>query len=276
MNKHMPKISIVTPSCNQGEFIEKAIKSVLEQHYPNFEHIIIDNVSTDKTVDILKKYPHLKWVSKPDKGQSDALNKGFEIATGDIIGWLNTDEKYLPNCFFNIRNAFIEHPEGDIFYGDYRWVDEDDNIIQWRKELEFDLFMLKYLRMLHIHTAAAFFKKRVFEQGNYIDVRYQYAMDYDFLLRLALKKYKFIHINAYLSDFKWHKNSKSTLTSHKQFAESDEILLKYDNFLGPLHPFARLIARRFLMVLAHGKRCLLKFLLGHYFTQYTEITIVRH
>ncbi len=104
MEQSYPKISIVTPSYNSAEFIEDCIQSVLKQNYPNFEHIIIDGGSTDGTVEILKKYPHLKWISEPDEGQSDALNKGFKKAEGDIIGWLNSDDVYLPGTFNKVAD----------------------------------------------------------------------------------------------------------------------------------------------------------------------------
>ena len=99
MAPELPKISIVTPSYNSAKFIEDCIQSVLKQNYPNFEHIVIDGGSTDGTVEILKQYPHLKWISEPDEGQSDALNKGFKMAEGDILGWLNADDVYLKNVF---------------------------------------------------------------------------------------------------------------------------------------------------------------------------------
>ena len=85
------KISIITPSYNQGRFIEDAIRSVLEQDYPDFEHIVVDNCSTDNTLDVLRKYPHIRWISEPDRGQSHALNKGFRMATGDVLAWLLDD-----------------------------------------------------------------------------------------------------------------------------------------------------------------------------------------
>ena len=119
MNTKNLTFSIVTPSHNQGQFIEDAIQAVLRQKYSEFEHIIIDNRSTDSSIEILKKYGHLKWISEPDKGQSDAVNKGFRMATGDIIGWLNADDIYLPNCFNMISSFLVSHPTVDIVYGDY-------------------------------------------------------------------------------------------------------------------------------------------------------------
>jgi len=99
-----PSISIVTPSLNQGRYIEQTIQSVLLQNYPNFEHIVIDGGSTDGTVEILKKYPHLKWISEKDSGQSEALNKGLKMATGDIIAWINSDDWYAEGAFNNVAS----------------------------------------------------------------------------------------------------------------------------------------------------------------------------
>jgi len=183
MEKH-PKISIITPSYNQGKYIREAIESVLVQNYPNFEHIIIDNRSTDTTLNILKEYSHLTWISEPDKGQSDALNKGFRIAEGELIGWLNADERYLPGCFFEVAEFFKKNKNVDILYGDYRWIDESGEVFQLRKELDFDLFMLKYLHVLYIPTVASFFHRKIFDEGNFLDVSDHYAMDYEFFLRL--------------------------------------------------------------------------------------------
>ena len=100
------KISILTPSYNSGKYIERAIESVVDQGYDNWEHIIVDGGSTDGTAVILKKYPHLKWISEPDKGQSDAMNKAFEMSNGDIIGYLNADDWYELSIFSLIADVF--------------------------------------------------------------------------------------------------------------------------------------------------------------------------
>src|SRR5690606_10615120 len=107
LNK-LPKISIVTPSYNQGQFIEETILSIISQNYPNLEYIIIDGGSTDNTVDIIKKYEnHLKyWVSEADKGQADAINKGLQHCTGDIFNWINSDDYLESNSLFTIANAY--------------------------------------------------------------------------------------------------------------------------------------------------------------------------
>jgi glycosyltransferase involved in cell wall biosynthesis len=268
-NKY-PKISIVTPSYNQGKFIEEAIKSVLEQNYPNFEHIILDNCSTDETIEILQKYPHLVWKSEIDKGQSDALNKGFCLATGDIIGWLNADDRYLPGCFQEIVQCFNNNPESDIVYGDYRWINEQGQILQRRREIEFDWFILKYLHILYIPSTSTFFKQKIFEEKNFLDISLKYAMDYEFFLRLVRKGYKFTHINAYLADFRWHENNKSSVALKKQIQEQEISLLRHDDFLSQIPPSLQLIVRNLLKLMARAKRYFLKGFRGDYFLQWSK------
>ena len=117
--KNFPKISIVTPSYNQAEFLERTILSVLNQDYPNLEYIIIDGGSTDGSVEIIKKYEKYLayWVSEKDKGQSDAINKGFQKSTGDILAWLNSDDTYLSGTLFKVVKAFQENPNADLIFG---------------------------------------------------------------------------------------------------------------------------------------------------------------
>ena len=189
MPEQLPKISVVSPSYNQGRFIETCIKSVLQQEFPNFEHIVVDGGSTDETLEILGKYDHVKWISESDQGMQDALNKGFRMATGEIIGWLNTDDYYLPGCFAKVANYFLSHPETDVLYGDYRWVDQDGRVTQLRREIDFDVFILKYLHVLYIPTTATFIHKRVASGRPLINLDYSYAMDYELFLRLPLEHF---------------------------------------------------------------------------------------
>lgn len=263
--QNYPKISIVTASFNQARFVTQAIESVLKQNYPNFEHIIFDNCSSDGSVDIFKKYPHLIWASEPDNGQSEALNKGFRKATGEFIGWLNADDLYLPGCFFSMVKFFENFPKADIVYGDYKLIDQGGGLIKLRRELPFDLFMLKYLHVLCIPTAASFFRKGIFDSGNFLDVSYRYAMDYEFFLRLALQGCSFVHIPKDIAEFRWHIDSKSLKQKSAQKQEMECALLYHDSFLKRLHnPLLGLI-RNSLMILARAKRVLLKLLSGHYF-----------
>ncbi|MBF0510812.1 MAG: glycosyltransferase [Candidatus Omnitrophica bacterium] len=260
------KISIVTASFNQGLFIAEAIESVLAQGYPQFEHIIVDNCSTDQTSEVLKRYGHLKVICEKDKGQSDALNKGFKAATGNIIGWLNADDKYLPGCFKAVIEAMDKEPSCDVLYGDYRFVDVKGNLIRVRKELGFDLFMLKYLHVLYIPTTATFFNRKVFDEKNFLDINYHYAMDYEFFVRLAGQGYTFGHIPRVMADFRWHEQAKSQ-QRHKSKAEMEKALIVQDKFLQGLKPPLRSLVRDLLCAIARLKRYTLKFLSGAYFVR---------
>ena len=115
-----PRISVVTPSFNQGRFLEQCITSVLNQDYPDLEYIVIDGGSSDESVDVLRRYEkHFAfWVSEPDKGQSDALNKGFRRATGDLAVWLNADDFFLPGAFAAVAAAYQQNPDASFYFGD--------------------------------------------------------------------------------------------------------------------------------------------------------------
>jgi glycosyltransferase involved in cell wall biosynthesis len=258
MAHYYPKISIITPSYNQAEFIEKAIISVIDQHYPNYEHIIFDNCSTDSTTDVLSKYPHLIWTSERDNGQSDALNKGFKKANGEIIGWLNADDLYLPGCFLTVVKGFKEHPESSVVYGDYRWINEKGELMKFRREIDFDLFIFKYLHFTYVPSAASFFKERVFKDGNFLNTAYELSMDYEFFLRIALKGYRFTHLKSILADFRWHPQSKSTLFSSKQFLEREKVLLLHDQLLQGIYRPIQPAIRTVFLGAARIKRLILK------------------
>lgn len=244
-----PKISIVTPSLNQGQFIEDAILSVKNQDYPNFEHIIIDGGSTDNTLWVLKKYSHLIWVSEPDKGQSDALNKGFRKATGEIVGWLNADDAYLPGAFEKVSDFMRKHPEVDIAYGDYQIVDQNGKFIRNKKEIDFDRLILFYV--YYVPSTAAFLRKRIFDDGNYLDANYHLAMDKEFFCRLAVKDYNFGHIKKVLALYRSHPQTKSSRSRNVQITESWSIINHYLFQQDELSVFNKL--KRFLI----WKYCLL-------------------
>ena len=165
-----PLISVVTPSFNQGSFIGDALESVRLQNYKNHEHLVIDGMSTDGTVDLLRDHAtnnrrdNMLWISERDGGQSEALNKGFRRAKGEIIGWLNSDDRYRAGCFEHIVQAFEDNPEVDIFYGDYLMVDAVGKVLRIRREIEFNAFVLLYHRILYIPTTATFFRRRIFDE----------------------------------------------------------------------------------------------------------------
>ena len=226
MNKK--KISIITPSFNQGAFIEQTIKSVLNQNYPNLEYIIIDGGSSDNTVDIIKKYEkHLKyWVSEPDRGQSHALNKGFKKATGDIIAWINSDDYYLSDTLKQISELFKQNPDIDIIYGDV--INFSETKENYFKVKEFE--PLDFLSRISIHQPGVFWRRKLLDKAGLLDESLHYAMDYDLWMRLFFN-YKSLKINKPFAKFRMHPNSKTTGSPPKLYLDCRVVLSKFFNSL---------------------------------------------
>ncbi|MGN6648239.1 MAG: glycosyltransferase family 2 protein [Cytophaga sp.] len=205
---HKFKISVLTPSYNSAGFIERAIASVIQQDYNTYEHIIVDGGSSDGTIEILKKYPTVHWVSEKDSGQSDAMNKAFEKATGDIIVYLNADDYFLPGAFNNAVYAFIKNPEADIIIG---------NIIIEKKTIQTihspSVKLNKILKywdfVFPLNPVGYFYKRSLQVQLGKFPVSNHYSMDYWFLLRVY-KKYKIVKIEKTLGVFLMHDENKSS------------------------------------------------------------------
>jgi glycosyltransferase involved in cell wall biosynthesis len=229
--KHSSLISIVTPSFNQADFIVEALESVRSQNADNYEHLVMDGMSTDGTVDLLRnhvarsEHKNIVWISERDTGQSEALNKGFQRAKGEIIGWLNSDDRYRPDCFEHVVRAFEENPDVDIVYGDYLMVDAVGTVLKIRREIEFNAFVLLYHRVLYIPTTATFFRRRVFDEGNWLDETLQYAMDLEFFIRLSERGYRFKHIPQLLADFRMQPNSKTCSYPDRQRMEHRKVIV---------------------------------------------------
>jgi glycosyltransferase involved in cell wall biosynthesis len=228
--KYTPLISIITPSFNQASFIGEALESVRLQNNANCEHLVIDGMSTDGTIDLLRdetmkgEQRNMFWTSERDSGQSEAVNKGFRRANGEIIGWLNSDDRYRANCFKHVVKAFEDYPEVDIIYGDYLMVDEMGKVLKIRREIEFNAFILLYHRILYIPTTATFFRRRIFEEGNWLNEKLQYAMDLEFFIRLSERGYRFKHIPQLLADFRMQPNSKTCLSPDRQRMEHRQVV----------------------------------------------------
>jgi glycosyltransferase involved in cell wall biosynthesis len=210
-----PRISIVTPCLNTGAFIEDAILSVESQGYPNFEHIVVDACSRDNTVEILKRYPHLRWVSEKDRGQSDGLNKGFRMATGDIVGWLNADEYYLPGAFRAIAHAYEANPWVDVFYGDGISVDKQGRVLRTKPAHRFDYGILLYYGCF-IGTMGTFFRQAIFEQDLFINIDYRVVMDFEYFVRLAIAGKAFGYIPSLIGAFRWTGTNASLQTQKRR------------------------------------------------------------
>ena len=201
-----PLVSIVTPSLNQGVYIEDAIRSVLEQDYPHVEHIVADGGSTDGTLAVLHRYSHLIWVSEPDRGQADAVNKGFAMASGDIFGWLNADDLYLPGAVSAAVEA-LQESGCALVHGGWRQIDEEGRTIKDVEPVPFE-----YQRQLEVANRVAqpggFFTRHAFEAVGGLDVSYRYAMDYELWLKIGAR-FDVCHVDRVLGAFRYHPHSKT-------------------------------------------------------------------
>ena len=223
--KNLPKISIVTPSYNQAEFLEETIRSVLLQNYPNLEFIIIDGGSTDGTLKIIKKYERwiTYWVSEPDRGQSHAINKGFEVAAGDLVGWQNSDDIYLEKAFYEMVKKYNEK-KADIYFGHLSVIDGNS---QYLRGYYFPPFALGELVYYGINFAnqSMFFPLRAVKNFK-IDEELHYAMDRGFIFQLAINGFTFQHINKKLGCFRMHEDAKTVVAGWKGIAEWEQSYLK--------------------------------------------------
>jgi len=200
---NVPTLSVVTPSLNSQEFIEEALLSVARQRGVPVEHIVIDGASTDSTVAIVQRYPKVQCLSERDQGQSDAINKGFLSATGDLVGWLNADDYYLPGGLEAIARAAQAHPQADVIYGDCVFVDRDGKIVRSKVEHGFDRSVLMYFGC-YIPSTATFFRRRIIDSGLLLDCDYRVCMDFEYFARLAHAGFTFCYVPRFMAAFRWH------------------------------------------------------------------------
>jgi len=221
-----PRISIVTPSYNQGQFIEETIRSVLLQGYPNLEYIIVDGGSTDNSVEIIKKYePWLSyWVSEKDRGQSHAINKGMQKSTGDIFAWINSDDVYKPVTLIKVARIFSENRELDLVYGRAEIIDENSVVFGRLMGDEFDLGIMMTIGN-QVPQPSAFFTAKIFREVGEVIENYHFSMDYDLWLKIG----SFNHVqfvDDIWSQFRLYDSSKSGNENIKFDLENYEIIKK--------------------------------------------------
>ena len=226
--KPWPRISIVTPSYNQGQFIEETIRSVLLQGYPDLEYIIIDGGSTDESVEIIRKYERwiTFWVSEPDSGQTNAINKGFKRSTGEIVAWLNSDDVYTAGALCTAAKAFAEQPHVAVIYGDADTIDAGTTILSNLNSRDFDLQELYHRD--YIRQPASFISADAIKKIGFLDERFHYAMDYDLWICLGQEGNVMQYIPRTLAWFRLHGSSKSV---SQQEAFWPEIFLVFDKVL---------------------------------------------
>jgi len=224
----IPKISIVTPSFNQGRFIEKTILSVLEQDYPNLEYIIIDGGSTDESAEIIKKYEKqlAYWVSEQDRGQSHAINKGFERATGEIFCWLNSDDWFHPGALTAVAEAFRANPGVGAVVGAGEMVDEEGKVLSHLKPFEVTVESLYRWLNRYFWQPSCFFSREAWQQCGPLDENINFAMDLALWLRIA-KKYRFLPIDTMLSTSLKHAGAKTTAFDYYGVMDAVMVIVRH-------------------------------------------------
>lgn len=226
-----PKISIVTPSFNQGQFLEETIRSILLQGYPNIEYIIMDGGSTDESVSIIRKYEKwlAYWVSEPDNGQSYAINTGWQLATGDVISWLNSDDLLMPQWARDTVLTLVNDPEVDLVCGDALIIDPQS------QPLEAGVFkgtnpILEIAIVYWINPfpqQGCLIRRRVLSQCGLLDEQLHFAMDFDFCVRLLMNGVKVKYISRALAAQRFHSLSKTSTLYSVAFSDFLQIVEKF-------------------------------------------------
>ncbi len=235
----IPKVSIVTPSFNQGRYLEASIRSVLEQDYPNIEYILIDGGSKDNSVEIIKQYQDRLawWSSEKDKGHADGLNKGFSHATGEILAWLNSDDTYFPGAVSEAVAFLKSHPGVGMVYADADLINDEGETIG-----KFASRQTDYRRLLrgsvHIPQATTFFRADLWQQIGPLDLSLFFSFDYDLWVRLA-KVSEIRYVPRRWANFRMHNLGKSVLNDDQCYPD---MLRVYQREVGGWFSWLRLRA----------------------------------
>lgn len=224
---NFPLVTVVTPSFNQGQFIRATIESVLGQDYPRLEYIVMDGGSTDQTADVVRDYAsRLKWISEPDRGQSHAINKGFRMAKGEIVTWLNSDDLMLPGAISKVIPYFQRDPSVRAVYGEGYLIDREGRITgRFPHTRPFDLWRLVYLSD-YILQQTVYFDRRVFAEVGYLDESLHYTMDWDILIRIG-KRYGLTYIPEFLGCLREYPEAKSFSGGAVRAREIARLLYKH-------------------------------------------------
>lgn len=199
--------TIVTPSYNYGHYIGECLQSVAEQEGVSFEHLVMDAVSKDNTAEVVAKFPHAEFFQEPDKGMSDGINKGFRRAKGKWVMWLNADDRLKPGALKAVKEFWESHPDADVVYGCWDFVDAEGDFLRRMSLLPFDSRIL-IQQGCYIGSTACFYKREtIIDEGHLLDVDFGYCMDGEYYARLASLGKRFEYFPKILADFRLHDES---------------------------------------------------------------------
>ncbi len=225
-NQEYPKISVVTVNYNKGNFIEETILSVINQHYPNLEYIIIDGASTDNSVEIIKKYEkHLAYfISEPDKGMTDALIKGFSKATGEILAWLNSDDTYLPETFKYVATQYKKN-KFDFLYADCHITDIDNKLIN-RAKSYYTNYKYQAWGIVPVYQPSCFWSKEIFDKIGGLNPDFHVTMDGDLFYRILKYCKNPVRKNRALSTFRIHPGQSGSWAPQGRYQQERQLLFE--------------------------------------------------
>lgn len=211
------KITIVIPSYNQGQFIGRTIDSILDQGFTDLELLVMDGGSTDETLQVLTSYGNrITWQSAPDRGQTQAINKGWKTAAGEILGWVNSDDQLLPGSLEKVNGYFEAHPETSWLYGDCRYIDSFDQPLGNYPAQPYDYGLLVKDLQNYIPQPTVFLRRSLVDAIGFLNEDLHYVMDLEYWLRIGLK-YPAVYLNSPLACLRLHREAKS-VSSYKRFS----------------------------------------------------------
>lgn len=224
----LPRVSVVTPSLNQAQFLERNIRSVLDQDYPNVEHIVIDGGSSDGTVEILRRYPHLRWLSEPDRGQSHALNKGFAMAQGNLVVELDVDDEFTPGALARVGRSAAASGCEKVILGSVELQYEGRHMrIMRNRPHSFFRYLNPWIPYSGFSQPGVFVPKTILDSIGTMDEHLKYAMDYDLFCRMLMQGIEFCTVDMIVARYHLHPECKTGRGWHVMYPEQDAVVLRH-------------------------------------------------
>ena len=224
-------MSVVNPSYNQAKYLEETLRSVISQRDQLHEYFVFDGGSSDGSAELIRKYAHGIdfWQSEKDNGQSDAIDKGFRRATGDVLGWLNSDDVFLPGALEHVKRAFDEHPEWDVITGYHAAIDGDSRVIAMHRTGRETRRKLRW-GIIRVCQQTCFFRRRLYEAVGGLDLSLHCVMDHELWFRMFDAGATWGHVPEYLAGYRWHSESKGMSWDAKYAAERALLAKKYPQY----------------------------------------------